>query len=83
MEERAVSQVGRVVSTLEQANCTAAFVPHMVRGVFESAGLIVLVMLMVVAVNSINIPLANLLVVLALFVRLFPVYPDWSSISIV
>jgi ATP-binding cassette subfamily C protein len=72
MEERAVLQVGRVISTLEQANRTAAFVPHIVRGVFESAGLIVLVMLLVVAVNSMDIPLASLLVVLALFIRLFP-----------
>jgi ATP-binding cassette subfamily C protein len=72
MEERAVSQVARVVSTLEQASRTAVLVPHIVRGAFESAGLIVLVVLMVVAVNSMDIPLARLLVVLALFVRLFP-----------
>lgn len=72
MEDRAVSQVGRVISALEQANRTSAFVPHMVRGVFESAGLIVLVVLMVVAVNFLSIALASLLVVLALFVRLFP-----------
>lgn len=72
MEERAVSQVGRVITALERANRTAAFAPYMVRGVFEGAGLIILVILLVMAVNSMDIPLASLLVVLALFVRLFP-----------
>lgn len=72
MEARAVSRVGKLISTLERANRMAAFVPHLVRGVFESAGLIVLLVLMIAAVSFMDIQLASLLVVLALFVRLFP-----------
>ena len=72
MEERVAARVGVVVTALERANRMAAFLPHLVRAVFESGGLIVLVTLLVLAVTQMDIALANLLVVLALFVRLFP-----------
>lgn len=72
MEERVASRIHSVVSELEHANRLANFLPYVVRAVFESGGLIILVLLLVVAVEWMNIPLANLLVVLALFVRLFP-----------
>jgi ATP-binding cassette subfamily C protein len=61
-----------VISAIEETGRTAVFSPHLVRGVFEGTGLIMLVVLLVMAVNSMNIPLASLLVILALFVRLFP-----------
>ncbi len=72
MEERATARVGAVVGALERANRMSAFLPHVVRAVFESGGLIALILLLVVAVTWMQVPLANLLVVCALFVRLFP-----------
>ncbi len=72
MEERAIQRIWLIVSRLDRANKISVFLPHVVRAVFETGGLIALVMLLVVAVTWMQIPLANLLVVVALFVRLFP-----------
>ena len=72
MEERAVARVAVVFCGLERANRFAAFLPYVVRAAFESAGLIALIFLLVAAVTWQQIPLANLFVVLALFIRLFP-----------
>ena len=72
MEERAIRRIWAIVSRLDRANKISAFLPHVVRAVFETGGLIALVVLLVVAVTWMRVPLANLLVVVALFVRLFP-----------
>ncbi|MBV8790735.1 MAG: ABC transporter ATP-binding protein, partial [Pseudolabrys sp.] len=72
IEERVLSRINKVVAQLQRANRMSNFLPFIVRAVFESGGLITLIFLLVFAVVWMHSPLANLLVVLALFVRLFP-----------
>lgn len=72
MEERAIQRIWVIVAKLDRANKISVFLPQVVRAVFETGGMIALVVLLVVAVTWLNVPLANLLVVVALFARLFP-----------
>ena len=71
-EERAAAQVGAVVDRLEKAHRMATFLPSLVRGLFEFVGLIALAGLLVYGTQVLSVAPANILVVLALFVRLFP-----------
>lgn len=72
MENRAARRVEAVVKDLEKEGAIAAYIPSLVRGSFESIGVIILLLLLISAVKLLGVPLADLLVVLALFVRLFP-----------
>jgi ATP-binding cassette subfamily C protein len=72
IEDVAVDRSTAVVRELELTGRRVVFVPSLVRGVFEAAGLIMLVLLLVLSNEVLGATAANLLVVFALFLRLFP-----------
>ncbi len=71
-EDRALGRVASAVDDLRRASRVANFLPSLVRGIFESIGTIGLAALLVAGALTFQVQSANLLVVLALFVRLLP-----------
>lgn len=71
-EERVVARVDRVVRDIERVNCLGMFLPTLVRGVFEFMGLVAVAAFLAFGIQSVGVAPASMLVVLALFVRLFP-----------
>jgi ATP-binding cassette, subfamily C, bacterial len=69
--ERSISQISLPVLKLEKANAFASAMPAMVRGVLEYIALIGLAAILVLAALG-SVAVANVVVVLALFARLFP-----------
>jgi ATP-binding cassette, subfamily C, bacterial len=72
IEDVAVDRSTAVVRELELTERRMVFMPSLVRGLFEAAGLIMLVLLLVLSSEVLGTTAANLLVVFALFLRLFP-----------
>jgi ATP-binding cassette, subfamily C, bacterial len=70
--ERAVGQLGPLLRELEDANTTATAMPGTVRGILEYVGLIGVAIILVLATNGFGMAPANVVIVLALFGRLFP-----------
>lgn len=71
-EDRARQRINRLVDELRVNYRLATFLPGLVRGIFEFVSLTALCLILVFGHGYLNIAPANLLVVLALFVRLFP-----------
>jgi ATP-binding cassette subfamily C protein len=71
-EERTAAQVDRVVRDIERVNYLGMFLPTLVRGVFEFMGIVAVAAFLAYGIQWIGVAPASMLVVLALFVRLFP-----------
>ncbi len=72
IEQVAVDRSVEVVRALEGVQRWGMFMPSMVRGIFEGSGVTLLVVLLVISNQLMGTTPANLLIVFALFVRLFP-----------
>jgi ATP-binding cassette subfamily C protein len=72
LEAQSLARIASVATALERANRTVVFLPTLVRAVFETLGLVIFALLMVSALLWMNVAAATLLVVLALFLRLYP-----------
>jgi ABC-type multidrug transport system fused ATPase/permease subunit len=70
--DRAYERVALIVRKLERANALASAMPGIARGVLEFIALLGLATMLVVASNGMGVAAGNILVVLALFGRLFP-----------
>jgi ATP-binding cassette, subfamily C, bacterial len=71
-EGRAIARFATAADNLQRVSRVANFLPNLVRGVFELIGVVGIAGLLVVGVSELHVATANLLVVLALFVRLLP-----------
>ncbi len=71
-EGRAIGRFSTAAVNLQKVARVANFLPNLVRGLFEMIGIVGLAGLLVVGTSSLHVAPANLLVVLALFVRLLP-----------
>lgn len=71
-EARAEETIAGVVERLQGYSARATFLPGMVRAVFEFASMSALCVMLVVGHHHLEISTASMLVVLAMFVRLFP-----------
>jgi hypothetical protein len=65
-------RVAEVVDELRVKHTWATFLPALVRAIFEFAAISGLCFLLVFGYRNLDIPAANMLVVLALFIRLLP-----------
>jgi ATP-binding cassette subfamily C protein len=71
--DRAVTQIEPLVQKLGEVNAFASAMPGVVRGVLEYIALIGLALILVLASKVMGVAPANVVVVLALFGRLFPI----------
>ena len=71
-EDVAAAQVDRIVNKLERTNALGGFLPVAVRGLFEFFAFVALAAIFVFGEKGFGIAPGNVLVVFALFVRLFP-----------
>jgi len=71
-EDRIVARVDRVARDIEWVNRLGMFLPTLVRGVFEFMGLVAVAAFLAFGIQAVGVAPASMLVVLALFVRLFP-----------
>ncbi len=71
-EGRAEARVDGLARQLEDANRLASFLPNMVRTIFEFLAFIFLAIVLIVGIEGFGIGFGNIVVVIALFVRLFP-----------
>jgi ATP-binding cassette subfamily C protein len=71
-EAAACAQVNSIVGTLERANTVVNFLPMFVRGLFEFLSFCALAAIFVLGQERFSIPTGNVIVVFALFMRLFP-----------
>jgi ATP-binding cassette subfamily C protein len=71
-EERAAARVDEVVRGLQKAGATVNFLPSLVRGVLEFMGITSLATVLAFGSGVLAIEPAQLLVIIALFARLFP-----------
>jgi ATP-binding cassette subfamily C protein len=71
-ESRAQARVDDLTRKLEHANHLANFLPNVVRALFEFLAFIFLAAILVFGKESFGIGVGNIIVVIALFVRLFP-----------
>jgi len=72
IDDRASSLIAPLVRKLEDANTFAGAAPGTVRGVLEFTGLIGLAVILVLAGAGMGVAPGNIVIVLALFGRLFP-----------
>jgi ATP-binding cassette, subfamily C, bacterial len=70
--DRVVAQIEPLVRKLGEANAFATAMPGVVRGILEYVALIGLVVILVLASKVMGVAPANVVIVLALFGRLFP-----------
>jgi ATP-binding cassette subfamily C protein len=70
--DRVVTQIEPLVRKLGEVNAFASAIPGVVRGILEYAALIGLALIVVLASKVMGVPPANVIIVLALFGRLFP-----------
>jgi ATP-binding cassette subfamily C protein len=71
-ESRAEARVDDLARKLEHANHIASFLPNLVRALFEFLAFIFLAAILVFGKEGFGIGVGNIIVVIALFVRLFP-----------
>lgn len=71
-ENVAAALVDHLVHKLERANALANFIPALVRGLFEFLAFVALAAIFVLGEKSFGVAPGNVIVVFALFVRLFP-----------
>ncbi len=72
IDDRASVLIEPLVNKLEAANTFAGAAPGTVRGVLEFAGLIGLAVILVLASEGMGVAAGNIVIVLALFGRMFP-----------
>ena len=72
IDDRASTLIAPLVQKLEDANAFASAAPGTVRGVLEFTGLIGLAIILVLASEGMGVAAGNIVIVLALFGRLFP-----------
>ena len=72
IDDRASALIAPLLQKLEDANTLAGAAPGTVRGVLEFTGLIGLAIILVLASEGMGIAAGNIVIVLALFGRLFP-----------
>jgi ABC-type multidrug transport system fused ATPase/permease subunit len=72
IDDRAATLIAPLVYKLEDANTYAGAAPGTVRGILEFAALIGLAVILVLAGEGMGVPAGNIVIVLALFGRLFP-----------
>jgi ABC-type multidrug transport system fused ATPase/permease subunit len=72
IDDRTVMLIKPLVHQLEQANALASSAPGTVRGILEFAALIGLAVILVLASEGMGVAAGNIVIVLALFGRLFP-----------
>jgi ATP-binding cassette subfamily C protein len=70
--DRVVAQIEPLVRKLGEVNAFASAIPGVVRGILEYVALIGLAVIVVLASRIMDVPPANVIIVLALFGRLFP-----------
>jgi ATP-binding cassette subfamily C protein len=70
--DRAVTQIEPLVRKIGEVNAFASAIPGIVRGILEYVALIGLAVIVVLASRVMGVPPANVIIVLALFGRLFP-----------
>jgi ATP-binding cassette subfamily C protein len=71
-EDVAAAQVDRIVGKLQRANALAMFLPALVRGLFEFLAFAALTAIFVFGQKGFGVAPGNVIVVFALFMRLFP-----------
>jgi len=71
-EERAAGRLAPIIKKLEWVYALNSFLPMMVRSVLEFMAFVSLAVIIVLASSGIGVAIGNVMVVLALFVRLFP-----------
>jgi ABC-type bacteriocin/lantibiotic exporter with double-glycine peptidase domain len=71
-EDAATVQVARIVEKMENANTLTTILPVVVRGLFEFLAFVLLAAVFVLGERGFGIAPGNVIVVFALFVRLFP-----------
>jgi ATP-binding cassette subfamily C protein len=71
-ENRAVARLDPLLRKLERANALATFLPAMVRGLLEFFALVGLSIVFALGNKGMEVGLGNVVVVVALFARLFP-----------
>ncbi len=72
IDDRTVQLIKPLVYKLEQANTLASSTPGTVRGLLEFAALVGLAVILVLASEGMGVAAGNIVIVLALFGRLFP-----------
>jgi ATP-binding cassette subfamily C protein len=72
IDDRSSTLIAPLVQKLEDANTFAGAAPGTVRGVLEFTGLIGLAIILVLASEGMGVAAGNIVIVLALFGRLFP-----------
>ena len=70
--DRAVALIEPVLRKLERANAAASSMPNTVRSVLEFIGLVGLAIILVLASEGMGVAAGNVVIVIALFGRLFP-----------
>jgi ATP-binding cassette subfamily C protein len=71
-EHRAAARIDPLLQHLERINALVTFLPAMVRGLFEFMAVVGLSIIIVFASKGMGVAVGNVVVVLALFARLFP-----------
>ncbi len=71
-EDRVAARIDPLLRKIEKVNALAGFLPVMVRGLLEFLALVGLAVIFVLGSKGMGVALGNVLVVLALFARLFP-----------
>ncbi len=71
-ERRAAARIDPLVRSLEKANALVSFLPLMVRALLEFLAVVGLSIIVVLASIGMGVSVGNVVVVLALFARLFP-----------
>jgi ATP-binding cassette subfamily C protein len=71
-EQRAAARIDPLLRHLERALALVSFLPAMVRGLLEFLAIIGLSIIVVLASRGMGVSVGNVVVVLALFARLFP-----------
>lgn len=71
-EQRAAARIDPLVNQLEKALALVSFLPTMVRGLLEFLAVVGLSVIVVLASNGMGVSVGNVVIVMALFARLFP-----------
>lgn len=71
-EQRAAARIDPLVNQLEKALALVSFLPTMVRGLLEFLAVVGLSVIVVLASKGMGVSVGNVVIVMALFARLFP-----------
>jgi ATP-binding cassette subfamily C protein len=71
-EDTAAAQVDRIIGKLQRTNALSNFMPGLVRALFEFLGFVMLAAIFVLGQKAFGVAPGNVIVIFALFLRLFP-----------